>query len=138
MLLYALALAGVTALVAVGWLQRTCERGTYPSIVSGRLKIFLGVLVLAALFCSAVQFIVLLSNDYEASSAMLGQIQPRLRLHRNLARLFTLSAFQTAAFCAVLGALFIAAFAGSKHSIRRAADAWRVMYTAAAAIAFLA
>src|SRR5690349_7352020 len=138
MLLYALTLAGVIALVAVGWLQRSREPGTYRYLVYGRLKTLLAALVLTGLFCSAVQLAILLSNDYEGTRQALAPIQSRLRFYRVLSRWFTLTGAQIATFALAIVALTIAAFAGVKHSIPRFVSTWKRAYAVAASVAFLA
>jgi hypothetical protein len=119
MLLYALTLAGIAAFVAVHWLQRICERGTYRHLLCQQLKTLLGAFAFAGVLCSTLHLAVLLSNDYEATRRTLGQIEPRLRLYRGLARLFTLTGPQSVAVYAAIAALLVSAVVSSSSSIRR-------------------
>src|SRR5690242_12556100 len=105
MLLYVITSALLLALVAGTWMRRRCEPGTFRSLLCIRLFTLLGAGLLAGLVCSALQLIIVLSDDYEATGRALGRIESRLHLYQRLAHWFTLSDEQLIALSVALVAL---------------------------------
>ena len=121
MLIYVFAFVSVAAFAAIWWLQRVCAPATYLFYLCRQLKPLLEALAAAGIACSALQIVILWSNDYTSSAAALGSIEGRLRAYRMLERTFSLNEWQSIAVYAVLIILALYALLASGLAARRGA-----------------
>jgi len=140
MRIYILTLAGVVALAGLWLLQRWCARDKFLFFACREIKPLLQAVAVTGIVCSALQLMVLLSNDYAASSVMLKSILSRLRVYRALVRVFSPGEWRRLLLFAVLMTLVLYGLIVSALSARqrRPISSLRIIDRARTPVAWLA